>query len=160
MDILQPRVEGRSLLVVGNKIDLISKGTLEQLKAAVTPALGHHDLIFISAVTGEGLDLIKNRIIGVQGRSWRIEALLPLVDKSYNMLSRIRSVADVNSNVADDKIHVIIMCKPEDGQKVSGWIESIPAKVISSQEELVEGDGSEIASASEEKGAPLRKGIR
>jgi GTP-binding protein HflX len=159
MDILQPRVEGRSLLVVGNKIDLISKGTLEQLKAAVTLALGHHDLIFISAVTGEGLDLIKNRIIQVQGRSRRIEALLPLVDKSYNMLSRIRSIADVDSRVVNDKIHVIIRCKPEDGQKLSGWIESIPAKVISSQEEPVEGEGSEIESALEEKGPPLRKGI-
>jgi len=160
MDILQPKVEGRSLLVVGNKIDLISQGTLEQLKAAVTPTLGHHDLIFISAVTGEGLDLLKNRLARVQERSWRIEAVLPLVDKSYNMVSRIRSIADVDSKVEDDKVRVIIRCKPEDGQKISGWIESIAAKVISSQEEPVEGEGSEIESATEEKGAPLLKEIR
>jgi hypothetical protein len=85
---------------------------------------------------------------------------LPLVDKSYNMLSRIRSTADVDSKVTDDNIHVIIRCKPEDGQKISGWIESIPAKIISSQEEPVGGEGSEIESASEEKGPPLLKGIR
>ena len=160
MNILQPKVEGRLLLVVGNKIDIISQDTLEQLKAAITPNLGHHDLIFISAVTGEGLDLLKNRIAQVQGRSWRVEAVLPLVDKSYNMLSRIRSVADVDSKVEDDKIRVIIRCKPEDGQKISGWIESIAAKIISSQEEPVEGEGSEIESAAEEKGPPLLRGIR
>ena len=160
MNILQPKVEGRLLLVVGNKIDIISQDTLEQLKAAITPTLGHHDLIFISAVTGEGLDLLKNRIAQVQGRSWRVEAVLPLVDKSYNMLSRIRSVADVDSNVEDDKIRVIVRCKSEDGQKISGWIESIAAKVISSQEEPVEGEGSEIESAAEEKGPPLLRGIR
>ena len=160
MNILQPKVEGRLLLVVGNKIDIISQDTLEQLKAAITPNLGHHDLIFISAVTGEGLDLLKNRIAQVQGRSWRVEAVLPLVDKSYNMLSRIRSVADVDSKVEDDKIRVIIRCKPEDGQKISGWIESIAAKIISSQEEPVEGEGSEIESAAEEKGSPLLREIR
>jgi GTP-binding protein HflX len=160
MNILQPKVEGRSLLVVGNKVDLISKGNIEQLKAAVTPTLGHHDLIFISAATGDGLDLLKNRIAQVQGRSWRIEAVLSLVDKSYNMLSRIRSVAEVDSKVVDDKVHVTIRCKPEDGQKISGWIESIAAKVISSQEEPVEGEGSEIESAAEEKGPPLLREIR
>lgn len=160
MNILQPKVEGRSLLVVGNKVDLISKGNIEQLKVAVTPTLGHHDLIFISAVTGDGLDLLKNRIAQVQGRSWRIEAVLALVDKSYNMLSRIRSVAEVDSIVVDDKISVIVRCKPEDGQKISGWIESIAAKVISSQEEPVEGEGSEIESAAEEKGPPLLREIR
>ena len=160
MNILQPKVEGRLLLVVGNKIDIISQDTLEQLKAAITPNLGHHDLIFISAVTGEGLDLLKNRIAQVQGRSWRVEAVLPLVDKSYNMLSRIRSVADVDSNVEDDKIRVIVRCKSEDGQKISGWIESIAAKVISSQEEPVEGEGSESESPAEEKGPPLLREIR
>jgi GTP-binding protein HflX len=160
MNILQPKVEGRSLLVVGNKIDLISQGTLEELKGALTPTLGHHDLIFISAVTGKGLDILKSRIAQVQGRSWRIEAVLPLVDKSYNMLSRIRSVADVDSNVEDDKIRVIVRCKSEDGQKISGWIESIAAKVISSQEEPVEGEGSESESPAEEKGPPLLKRIR
>jgi len=66
----------------------------------------------------------------------------------------------VDSKVEDDKIRVIIRCKPEDGQKISGWIESIAAKVISSQEEPVEGEGSEIESAAEEKGPPLLRGIR
>jgi len=160
MDILQPRVEGNSLLVVGNKIDLISQGTLEQLKAAVTPILGHYDMIFISAMTGEGLDLLRNRIARVQGKSWRIEAVLPLIDKSYNMLSRIRSIADVDSKVEDDKIRVIIRCKPEDDQKISGWIESIPAEVILGQDEPAEGEGSGIESAAEEKGSPLLREIR
>ncbi len=160
MDILQPRIEGRSLLIVGNKIDLISQVKHEQLKIAVTPLLGQHDLIFISAVTGEGLNLLKDRIALVQGRSWRVEAVLPLIDKSYNILARVRSIADVDAKVMDDTIRVVVMCKPEDGQKISGWIESIPAKVLSSQEEPVEGEGSEIESASEEKGAPLLKGIR
>jgi len=86
--------------------------------------------------------------------------LLLLVDKSYNMLSRIRSIADVDSKVEDDKIRVTISCKPEDGQKISGWIESIAAKVISSQEESIEGEGSELESAAEEKGSPLLKEIR
>jgi GTP-binding protein HflX len=160
MDILQPRIEGRSLLVVGNKIDLISKDVLERLMIAVAPILSRHELIFVSAVTGEGLDLLRDRIGRVQGRSWQIVAELPLIDKSYNILSRIRSIADVDSEVTDDKMRVIIGCKPEDGQKISGWIESIPAKVISSQEEPAQGEGSEIGSAAEEKGAPLLKGIR
>jgi len=160
MDILQPRVEGSSLLVVGNKTDLISQDAREQLKAAVTPTLGHHDVIYISAATGEGLDLLKIRIARIQGRSWWIQAVFPLVDKSYNLLSRIRSIADVDSKVEDDKIRVIIRCKPEDAQKISGWIESIPAQVISSQEEPVEGEGSELESAAEEMGGPLLKEIR
>ena len=155
MDILQPRIEGRSLLVIGNKVDLISQDTCERLKAAVSPIMSRHELIFVSAKTGEGLDQLRKRISRVQGRFWRIDAALPLIDKSYNMLSRIRSIADVDSKVVGDEIHVVIMCKPDDDQKISGWIESIPAKVISSQEEQAEGEGPEIEPAAEEKGGPL-----
>lgn len=160
LDILQPRIEGRSLLVVGNKIDLLSKQDLEQLRVKLAPVSSLHEMIFISALTGEGLDLLRNRIGRVQGRTWRIEALLPLIDTSYNMLSRVRSIADVDSSVGDNSIHVIVKCKPEDGQKIAGWIESIHAKVVSSQTEAADGGSLEIESTPEEKGAPFLKGIR
>jgi GTP-binding protein HflX len=160
MDVLKPKIEGRSLLVVGNKIDLIPHSKRETVKGIVAPILGENELIFISAVTGQGLDLLKNRIARVQGRSWRIEAVLPLIDKSYNMLSRVRLIAGVDSKVVGDNIQVVVMCKPGDGQKISGWIESIPAKVILSQEEPAGKEGSETESAAEEKGGPLSSEIR
>jgi GTP-binding protein HflX len=160
MDILQPRIEGRSLLIVGNKTDLIARDVQEALKEAVTPILGHHNLIFTSAVTEEGFDSLRKRIGRVQGRYWRIDVVMPLTDKSYNMLSRVRSIAGVNSKVMNDKIHVTVMCKPEDQQKISGWLESLPATVVSSQEEPSERGAYEIEFAGEEKGGPLLKAIR
>ena len=160
IDILQPRIEGRSLVVVGNKIDLISQETMYRLKAAIISILGNHDLVFSSAVTGEGLDLLRKRIGLIQGRTYQIEAVLPLLDKSYNMLSRIRSIADVDSKVVADKIRVTIACKPEDRQKISGLIESIDAELISSQEASTEEGGPEVMLAPEEKGGPLLKESR
>lgn len=135
MNILVPKVEGRSLVVVGNKIDLVQEKDLEGLRKTVSELIAPHDLVMTSAITGEGLDTLRNRMSMVQGRSWIVMVDLPLVDSSYSILSRIRSIADVVSRTTDDVVKAEIRCKPIDAEKIVGWLSSVSASNINSHGE-------------------------
>ena len=160
LEILQPKVEGRILLVVGNKIDLLSQIDVERLRRELTGTVSGHELVFTSAVTGDGLDVLRNRMASVQGRSWQVVAELPMVDKSYSLLSKLRSLGEVESKVGTDRIIAVIKCKPEDAQKITGWLQGASAIIVSSQDIAKQGEEPEIVSPMEEKGAPLAKEYR
>ncbi len=160
LGILQPKVGGRALLIVGNKIDLLSNVDVETLRREVSEIVSGHELVFTSAITGEGLDVLRNLISPVQGRSWQLTAELPLVDKSYSLLSKLRSMGEVETEVSSDRITAVIKCKPEDVQKITGWLEGASAHIVSSQTIARPGEEPEAIAPPEEKGAPLSKGSR
>lgn len=131
-DILLPKIEGRSIVVVGNKIDLLREPERRMIRSLVSEIVQPLELYLISAVTGEGTENLRERIVQIQGRSWLIEAELPLIDASYSMLSRISAIASVSSSVKGERLSVEIRSKPEDSQKIVGWLSTISAsKVVS-----------------------------
>ncbi len=160
LGILQPKVEGRTLLVVGNKIDLLSHDDVERIRKELTETLSGHELVFTSAVTGEGLEVLRERMSSIQGRSWQLVAELPLVNESYSLLSRLRSMGEIESKIIADRIVAEIRCKPEDAPKITGWLEGASADIISSQSISKQGEGPEPMAPMEEKGTPLSKGSR
>lgn len=154
MDVLRPRVEGRALLIVANKVDLVSEELLAEIRADVEPIAHSHDVVAVSAVTGAGLDLLRARIAQVQGRSWHIEVDMPLVSKSYAMLSKIRAISEVVTRVVGSSLYASLMCRPEDAQKIVGWLESASGRIRSSREEPEGGPDMVAGPASEGKGSP------
>ncbi len=132
LDILMPKVEGRSLVVVANKMDLIRERDRESIKENVTKIIMPYELYLVSATTGEGTETLRERIALIQGHSWLISAELPLVDESYRLVSRISPMADVSSKVSGEKLAVTIKCKPEDTAKILGWLSNASVtKVVS-----------------------------
>jgi len=120
MRILIPKIEDRVLVVVGNKIDMLSRIEKRERRDHLLQLVTPHEVIFLSALTGEGLDDLRERIVRIQGYSCSIEASLPITDEVYSFLSRLRSSAEVSMKVAHDAVIVWIKCKPEDSAKILG----------------------------------------
>ena len=135
IEILLPRIEGRSMMVVGNKMDTVDQGTLSEVREAVLPMIGSHELVFVSALTGDGIDDLKGFISREQRLHRTITATLPLTDGSYSLLSRIRSNAYVEEDVSQTSLEVRIRCRAEDAQKIQGWLERIGAKQVNAEPE-------------------------
>ncbi len=154
LSILRPNTEGREIVLVGNKVDLISDEREERIRKEVGEASGGREIFFLSALTGEGLDDLRGRISLVQDRSCILEAELPLTNESYGLMSRVRKIADVSQTVRAKTLDVSIRCKPDDVAKISGWMSNIGAKITNNRCEVGEVAQAESISKGKE-GAPL-----
>ena len=155
LKILLPKIENRSIVVIGNKMDLISQESRDGITVLVKPIIQPYDLILISSVTGEGLDLLRERILRVQGHTCVIEAETPLTDAVYSLLSRIRSSSEVSMRVIDRHAAVIVRCKPEDSERIVGWLKAAAAEKITTNAESPETLPERETPSSGNEGAPL-----
>lgn len=154
LSILKPRTEETGIVLVGNKIDLISEEQRGRIKDGVNEVSGGLEVFFVSALTGEGLDELRQRISLVQDRSCVIEAELPLSNESYSLMSRVRKIAEVSEDIDSRSLAVVIRCKPDDVAKISGWIGIIGAKITNTKCEQSE-PSQELPSSKGKEGAPL-----
>jgi GTP-binding protein HflX len=155
-DILLPKIEQQVMLVVANKIDLLSESETTKLASEVAPVVKPYELILISSKTGEGLESLREMIAGVQKRSCTIDASLPISDASFSLLSRLRSTCTVTEQMFEKNVHVTLKCKPEEAQKISGWLAKVGGSTISIRTEAQTTEpvqGERISNGSE--GAPL-----
>ena len=155
MDILLPRIERRTLMVIGNKIDLIDDRREENIITIVGPLAKPYELIMISTLKGEGLDILRKRINKIQNLSTAIHVELPLEDGSIGLLSRLRSLCEVVEEVDGTRVKATIWCKSEDVTKVSGWLEAAGASKVSIDHRS-DSEGAQKSEASTgSEGAPL-----
>jgi GTP-binding protein HflX len=132
LDILLPRLVEQRLLVVGNKLDLISEEKREEVHARVSAVVAPHELLFVSAERRTGLDLLVSNITLIQNRTEQIVAELPLTDNSKKLLSKLYGLCEVTKDeIEGDHIAVALACSPEDVEKIAGWLQSIGASVVS-----------------------------
>ena len=156
LNILSPRIETRTLIVIGNKIDLLDEKRLDEAVALAKRTVGAHEILMISTVNEVGLDALKERIGKIQNLSATIEADLPLKDESMSLLSKLRASCDVSDRVSGSKILAVIKCRIEEQEKVRGWLEGVGASNVTVRiDERAEGDGAREV-AEETKGPPLR----
>ncbi len=154
LSILKPRTEETEIVLVGNKIDLISGEQRGRIEDGVNEVSGGLEVFFVSALTGEGLDELRQRISLVQDRSCIIEAELPLSNESYSLMSRVRKIAEVSEDIDSRSLAVVIRCKPDDVAKISGWMGIIGAKITNTKCEQTE-PSQELPSSKGKEGAPL-----
>lgn len=155
MKILLPKIENRLLLVVGNKVDLVSPKLRPKALSLVEPIARPYDIVLVSSVTGEGLDVLRDKIVRIQGRSFVIEARMPITDETYGLLSRLRSNAEVTMRVASHDARVIVKCKPEDSEKVIGWLTKVGGVKVIVNPGSTEVDADKKSSSTGSEGGPL-----
>jgi GTP-binding protein HflX len=156
MSILLPRIEHQKVVVVGNKVDLVKDGKRDGMISQIKSKMEQHDFVFVSALTGEGIDELREMLASVQERSLLVEGDLPHTDSALALLSRLRTSCTVNESINDNGIHVILRCKTEDGQKIVGWMRKAGGRGVSSTAESPPNGGSQgeqVSSGNE--GAPL-----
>ena len=155
LKILLPKIENKSIAIIGNKIDLLSQESRDGITVLIKQIIQPYDLILISSVTGEGLDRLRERILRVQGHTYVIKAEMPLTDAVYSLLSRIRSSSEVSMKIIGRHAAVIVRCKPEDSERIVGWLNVAGAAKITTNAESQEMPPERETPSSGNEGAPL-----
>ncbi len=155
LDILLPNIENRKLVVVGTKVDLVSKEGVKRLHSIVAPMIEPYELVMVSSVTGEGLEILREKIASIQDYSSVIEAILPLTNEVFGFLSRLRAKADVSQIVLKDSLKVTIRCKPEESEKIMGHLRMVGAVKAELRTKAAEGANHGEAVSTGSEGAPL-----
>jgi GTP-binding protein HflX len=137
-NILQPRIENRSLIIVANKADLMPPNKKEAVESIVESVTKTHELYVVSAKTGIGIDKLHERILRTQNYTCHVSAYAPLTDQAFSLLSRLRSIAEVTEDQEGSLIQVDIKCKPGDVEKIVGWLGAAGAVKILSRCEASE----------------------
>jgi GTPase len=153
--ILQPRIENRSLIIVANKADLMLPNKKPAVESMVKSVAKTHELYIVSAKTGMGIDILRERILRTQNYTCYVSAYAPLTDQAFSLLSRLRSIAEVTEDQEGSLIQVDIKCKPGDVEKIVGWLGAAGAVEILSRceapDEALEGETPSTGN----EGAPL-----
>jgi GTP-binding protein HflX len=152
LGILLPKTEGRPLVVVGNKVDLIDSVRTDSVRTLVQRIVTPYELVFISALKGGGLEALRNRIVRIQNLSSLIETELPVKDESMSILSRLRAFCGVEEQVTGSGIKAFIKCRPEDVRKIIGMLEGASAQKTTVHTEA-QGETHDSVPV-EEKGSP------
>jgi len=161
-EILLPRMENQVLLVVANKCDLLSTVEKEKIMNEVPALIPGHPSLAISANTGDGIEDLRRMIDNLQKRDYEIDAVLSVTDSSMSLLSRLRSICQVRESFQGRTVEAHIVCKPEDGPRIVGWLRKAgAAKVTARQGEVPTNHTIGERVPEEAKGPPLSEhGVR
>ncbi|MBN1678106.1 MAG: GTPase HflX, partial [Candidatus Thermoplasmatota archaeon] len=153
LDILTPEVNTRALLLVGNKVDLLSGARRNDVEALIDREFRGRTLFLVSAKTGEGLDELINRIAGLQDYSYAIDITVPQTNEVYSLLSRLRSIAKIELVSSESILRIRILCRSEDRQKIEGWIRAVDGQIISAHDNSPSALSERNTPPQEDKGA-------
>jgi len=147
-------VDSNALILVGNKVDLLTENERERVKSLIAADSGEQEMFLVSAKTGIGLDLLRTRVADVQDYSCSIEAVAPQTDEVYSLLSRLRGLSRIRESSDGPSVKIQVQCKPGDKQKLEAWIRSVGGAVISSTDSASRSPLKGSEAPSEEKGPP------
>lgn len=153
-DVLFPKIEDQTLVVLGNKSDLTSEERRKAIKEEIQPLVGAHSFLFVSAKTGEGVDQLREVLGSLQKRTHTMRATLPMANEAFSLLSRIRSACNVFETFVGKKIEVRVECKEEDAERIAGWLAKAGATNIETTSVPVR-----VASVSEENSSKGSEGV-
>jgi GTP-binding protein HflX len=156
LDIVLPKIEDRSLIIIGNKIDLLSDSNMQDVRGAVKQLVAPYEVFMVSAGTKDNLESFKDRIERAQGQSYTITADIPITDKSHSLISKLHEIASVEHTTGANHIHLAVRCNPEDAEKIKGWLSSIGATGVNGVNDAGENAHTASESSTGSEGAPPR----
>lgn len=158
LDILLPRISDQVLVVVGNKRDLLAENMVDAVRSRITNLVGSHDVMFVSAHTGQGIDGLRELILAACRRTRVLNVELPLTDDAFSLVSRLREICFVSEDAVTDRLMITIRCNPADSDRLIGMIGRVNGKIVNSNDieaGLDDPIQSTISTGSE--GAPLKR---
>ena len=129
--ILQPRLKGQRIIVVGNKHDLVSPDERDHVKDEIKDIVAPHEVAFVSAVTGEGLETLLALIEQSEGARCRIEAILPLTNDAFSLISSLHDSTDIEAHTSSDSTSISIACSERVLDRVQAEIRAVGGKITS-----------------------------
>jgi GTP-binding protein HflX len=129
--ILQPRLNGQRIIVVGNKYDLVSPDKRDGVMGEIRNIVAPHEVAFVSAVTGEGIETLLALIEQSEGERCRIEATLPLTNNAFSLISSLHDSTDVEAHTSSDSTSISIICSERVLDRIQAEIRAVDGKITS-----------------------------
>ena len=112
---LFPNVPPESVLPVLTKIDRLPAGSLEPKAAALAESEFHRTPLAVSAVSGEGLDVLRRTVLDSFAYPIEMHLAMPQDADAGGKLHWLYEHAEVVSVVhGSDRIDVVVRCRPRD----------------------------------------------
>jgi len=119
---LEPHIQGRPIVVVGSKADMISPERIISVELILAEVARGRPVILTSSTSQTGLTNVLHQIIEIQNRTSVISASLPLTDASYSLVSGLYELAVVKQNLTDCSLNIELKCNPDDVEKIKGLL--------------------------------------
>jgi GTP-binding protein HflX len=139
--ILQPRLKGQEVIIVGHKCDCLSGNELDAVKSDIERLVAPRQAVFTSVVTGEGLETLRDVIGRSRGAHCVIEATLPLTNEAFSLISSLHDSADVTETPSEDATQVHIVCSERMLERIQAEIRAVGGEVRSVSRPVQHGSG-------------------
>ncbi len=140
--ILQPRLKGQEMIIVGHKSDRLSINDLNSVKSEIERVVAPRDVVFTSVVTKQGLEALVTLIGRSRGAHCIIEATLPLTNEAFSLISSLHDSADVTETPSEETTHISLICSERMLERIQAEIRAVDGEVTSVLRPAQGGDGS------------------
>jgi GTP-binding protein HflX len=141
LNILVPRLCAKKMLIVGNKIDKIPPASCRELQQSIKVIHPNSDVFLVSATDHIGLAGLISAIEVSEGRSCILVATLPMTDSALSLISALHDSTDIEETKTNDDVKLVLRCRMNEVQKLTGRIEAIGGVVVTTNE-APPGDGT------------------
>ncbi len=136
LSVLVPRLCGKKMLLVGNKIDLVSSDARCKARDLIRTIHPNSDVTLVSATDHIGLKELTSVIEATENRSCVLTISLPITDSALSLISNLHEFVDIEETKTDTRVKLILRCRMDEVQKLMGRIEAIGGTVASTNEVL------------------------
>lgn len=86
-------------------------------------------VFLVSAVALTGLGTLIEAIENAVGRDCRIEAVLPLTDEAFSLISALHALADVEQSTLSNQTHLTLTCSERNLAKIKAQLTAAGGEV-------------------------------
>ena len=125
LDVLVPRLDGRKVIIVGNKVDALPPPLEVKVRELLEKSYPAYDVVFVSAHEQTNLRRLVESIEAAEGRTFEIRATLPHTDAAMSLMSELHEVADVRTATKDDCVEIVLLCRSNLIEGITGRIRAV-----------------------------------
>lgn len=129
LEVLVPKLDGRDVIVVGNKTDLVPPSRESEIMHLLETSYPAYEIVLLSASSRAGIEHLVNAIESAENRTFELRAFLPHTDAAMSLVSELHGLADVKSTAKDQGIEIVLLCRADEVERLTGKILSVGGSV-------------------------------
>jgi len=101
------------------------------VEAEIRGIVAPHEVAFVSAVTGRGLDALSALIAQSEGVRCKIEATLPITNGAFSLISSLHDSVGVETHTSSDSTRLSIACSEGALERIQAEIRAAGGEITS-----------------------------
>ena len=134
LNVLIPRLCGKRMLIIGNKIDRIPSDARYELQERIKGLHPDLDVILVSATDRIGLVKLISTIEASENRNCTLVATLPMTDSALSLISYLHDSTEVEETRMTNHVELVLRCRMDEVQKLTGRIEAIGGTAVTASD--------------------------